>query len=56
MHEVIEHIVDRGSFLELQTSFAHNAIIGLARMGGQSVGIVARNPRDGRRDRYRRRR
>ncbi len=44
MHEVIEHVVDQGSFLELQRTFACNAIIGLARMGGMSVGIIAQEP------------
>ena len=44
MHEVIERIVDRGSFLELQTNFARNAIIGLARMGCGTVGIVGQEP------------
>jgi propionyl-CoA carboxylase beta chain len=44
MHTVIEHIVDRGSFLEIQSAWARNAIIGLARLGGHSVGIVAQEP------------
>jgi methylmalonyl-CoA decarboxylase subunit alpha len=44
MHKVIETIVDRDSFLELQNSFACNAVIGLARMGGMSVGIIAQEP------------
>ena len=44
MHEAIEHIVDRGSFLELMPTFARNAIIGLARIGGYSVGIVSQEP------------
>lgn len=44
MHTVIDHIVDDCSFLELQAGFARNAIIGLARMGGESVGIVAQEP------------
>lgn len=44
MHEVIERVVDRGSFLELQPTFAQNAIVGLARIGGHSVGIVAQEP------------
>jgi propionyl-CoA carboxylase beta chain len=44
MHEVIERIVDQGSFLELQKNFACNAITGLARLGGMSVGIVAQEP------------
>jgi propionyl-CoA carboxylase beta chain len=44
MHEAIELIVDKGSFLELQTTFAQNAIVGLARMDGMSVGIVSQEP------------
>jgi propionyl-CoA carboxylase beta chain len=44
MHEVIHHIADRGTFLELQSSFAGNAIIGFARMGGLGVGIIAQEP------------
>jgi propionyl-CoA carboxylase beta chain len=44
MHEVIERIVDRGSFLELKPRWAGNAITGLARIGGHSVGIVAQEP------------
>ena len=44
MHEVINHIVDRSSFLELQATFASNAIIGFARLDGESVGIVAQEP------------
>ena len=44
MHEVIERIVDQGSFLEVQPTWACNAIIGLARVGGHSVGIVAQEP------------
>ena len=44
MHEVILRVVDRDSFLELQPTFATNAIIGLARMNGSPVGIVAQEP------------
>jgi propionyl-CoA carboxylase beta chain len=44
MHEVIERVVDQGSFTELQPTYACNAITGLARMGGYSVGIVAQEP------------
>jgi propionyl-CoA carboxylase beta chain len=44
MHEAIQHIVDAGSFLELQAGFARNAIVGLARMGGMSVGIISQEP------------
>jgi methylmalonyl-CoA decarboxylase subunit alpha len=43
MHEIIECIVDRGKFLELQGLFARSMIIGLARFNGHTVGIVANN-------------
>ncbi|MGD0003516.1 MAG: acyl-CoA carboxylase subunit beta [Anaerolineaceae bacterium] len=46
MHEVIGHVVDRDSFLELQPTFATNAVIGLARLGGMPVGILAQEPSD----------
>ena len=44
MHRVIELVVDAHSFLEVQERFARNAIVGLARLNGQSVGIVAQEP------------
>ncbi len=44
MHEAIQHVVDRGSFLEIQSAFACNAVVGLARLAGQPVGIVAQEP------------
>ncbi len=44
MHAALERIVDRGSLLELQPLYAQNAIIGFARIGGHSVGIVAQEP------------
>lgn len=44
MHEVIERVVDRGSFIELQATYAQNAIVGLARLGGYVVGIVSQEP------------
>jgi len=44
MHEVIRRVVDDGLFFELQPDWARNAIIGLARIGGHSVGIVGQEP------------
>ena len=44
MQTAIEQIVDRGSFLELQSGFARNAIVGLARLDGRPVGIVSQEP------------
>lgn len=43
--EVIEEIVDKKSFLEIQENFARNAVIGLGLLSGQVVGIVANQPK-----------
>ncbi|MBS7299367.1 MAG: methylmalonyl-CoA carboxyltransferase [Eubacteriales bacterium] len=42
--EVIAEVVDGGSFMEIQSGFAKNIVIGLARMNGSTVGIVANQP------------
>jgi propionyl-CoA carboxylase beta chain len=44
MHEVIQRVVDHDSFIEIQPTFAGNAIIGFARIGGHSVGVVSQEP------------
>jgi propionyl-CoA carboxylase beta chain len=44
MHEVIDRIIDDAAFLEIQPGWAQNIIVGFARMGGRSVGIVAQQP------------
>ncbi|HEY4633000.1 MAG TPA: acyl-CoA carboxylase subunit beta [Candidatus Limnocylindrales bacterium] len=44
MHDVIGRVVDDGTFLEIQPGWAGNIIIGFARFGGRSVGIVAQQP------------
>lgn len=44
VRRVITAIVDRNSFFEIQKRFAPNLVIGLARMNGIAVGIVANNP------------
>ncbi|HLI29849.1 MAG TPA: acyl-CoA carboxylase subunit beta [Terriglobia bacterium] len=41
---IIERVVDDGYFLEVQEHFARNLIVGFARLGGQSVGVVANQP------------
>jgi acetyl-CoA carboxylase carboxyltransferase component len=45
MKEVISLIVDDQDFFEIQPLFAPNIIIGFARLGGRSVGIVANQPK-----------
>jgi acetyl-CoA carboxylase carboxyltransferase component len=47
MKRIIELIVDRGSFLELKPRFGKSAVVGLARLDGKAVGIVANNPHVG---------
>ena len=44
MHNVINIITDKDSFFEVHADFAQNIIVGFARMGGKSVGIVANQP------------
>jgi propionyl-CoA carboxylase beta chain len=44
MKELILKSVDDGDFFELQPDYARNILIGFARMGGQTVGIVANQP------------
>ena len=44
MKRIIELVVDDGDFLEIQEGFARNILIGLARLGGRTVGIVANQP------------
>jgi acetyl-CoA carboxylase carboxyltransferase component len=42
--EVIRMIVDDGQFFEIHEHFAPNIVVGFARLGGYSVGIVANQP------------
>lgn len=42
--EVINRIVDSGSFFEIMPDFAKNIVVGFARMNGQTVSIVSNQP------------
>ncbi len=44
VRKVIKAVVDKDSFFELKPRFGKAAVIGLARLDGQSVGVVANNP------------
>ncbi len=44
MKTVVRKIVDNGDFFEIHELYAQNLIVGFARLGGQSVGIVANQP------------
>lgn len=44
MKEVIHNIIDEDSFYEIHKDYAENIVVGFARLGGKSIGIVANNP------------
>jgi propionyl-CoA carboxylase beta chain len=44
MLDVIDHIVDPGTVLEIQAEYARNIVCAFARIDGRSVGIVANQP------------
>jgi acetyl-CoA carboxylase carboxyltransferase component len=44
MKDVIQRVVDDGDFYEVQEHWAPNIVVGFARLGGYSVGIVAQQP------------
>jgi propionyl-CoA carboxylase beta chain len=44
MLDLIHAIVDDGAFLEVHRHYAKNIVVGFARLGGRSVGIVANQP------------
>jgi methylmalonyl-CoA decarboxylase subunit alpha len=45
MHDFIERIIDAGSFCEIKKLFAPELITGLARLNGNTIGIIANQPR-----------
>lgn len=44
MHEIITGIIDTDSFYEIHKDYAENIIVGFARLGGRSIGIIANQP------------
>jgi acetyl-CoA carboxylase carboxyltransferase component len=42
--DIIRCVVDEGQLFEIQEAFAQNIVIGFARLGGHSVGLVANQP------------
>jgi acetyl-CoA carboxylase carboxyltransferase component len=45
MHEVIRRVVDDGEFFEVFPFWAMNVVVGFARLGGRSVGVIANQPK-----------
>jgi propionyl-CoA carboxylase beta chain len=44
MHRIVEHVLDDREFLEVQTMFAPNIVVGFGRVEGRSVGVVGNQP------------
>jgi acetyl-CoA carboxylase carboxyltransferase component len=44
MRKVVEALVDEGSWLEVKKLFAKELLVGLARLGGRALGVVANQP------------
>ena len=44
VHPLVEHMVDDGTFTELHTRWAPNIVVGLGRIGGRTIGVIANNP------------
>jgi propionyl-CoA carboxylase beta chain len=44
VRDIIERLVDNGDFMEVHEFFAQNIVVGFARVGGRTVGIVANQP------------
>ena len=45
MIDVVDSVVDEGSFFEVAESFARNLVIGFARLDGHAIGVVGNQPR-----------
>jgi methylmalonyl-CoA decarboxylase subunit alpha len=45
MYDVIDKVADNGDFLEIQSDFAKNIIIGFMRLNGKSIGVIANQPK-----------
>lgn len=45
MYQLIDRVIDEGSFCEIKKLFAKELITGLARIDGQAVGILANQPK-----------
>jgi propionyl-CoA carboxylase beta chain len=44
IREVIHGVIDKETFLEVHNEYAENIVVGFARLGGRSIGIVANQP------------
>ncbi len=44
VHDLLREIVDHGKVFEVHRDFARNIVVGFARLGGRSVGLIANQP------------
>lgn len=44
MRELIKDVVDGGEYLEVHSTYAQNIVVGFARLGGKTVGVVGNQP------------
>jgi propionyl-CoA carboxylase beta chain len=44
IRKIIADVVDDGEFMEVQEAYARNIVVGFARLGGQSVGVIGNQP------------
>jgi propionyl-CoA carboxylase beta chain len=44
MRDIIDQVIDEGTFLEVHRDFAENIVVGFGRIAGRSIGIVANQP------------
>ena len=44
MRDVIQEVCDENSFFEVHKHYAENIMVGFARLGGRSIGVVANQP------------
>jgi len=45
VYEVIDRVIDAGSFFEIKRLFAPEIVVGFARLGGRAMGLVANQPK-----------
>jgi acetyl-CoA carboxylase carboxyltransferase component len=45
MYELIDRVIDRNSFWEIKRLFAPEIIVGLARLDGKPIGVIANQPK-----------
>ncbi len=44
MKKIIDNIVDKNTFLEIQNEYAKNIIVGFCKINGKNIGLVAQQP------------